>query len=133
MPANMMIDRMPIAAMVRAAFSPLGGWNAGTPLEIASTPVSAVQPEENARSARNSSASPVRPTWPGSGLICQPALSATGASPKTVRPRPMAIIERGRRRRTGRWGRRRSRPDSRTPRRFIAVSSATNPRLIATR
>ena len=33
-----------------------GFLNAGTPLLIASTPVSAVQPEENARSSRNTSA-----------------------------------------------------------------------------
>jgi hypothetical protein len=41
----------PMADMVRAALSAFGFRNAGTPLEMASTPVSAVQPEENARSA----------------------------------------------------------------------------------
>ena len=41
-----------------AAFLLFGLRNAGTPLLIASTPVSAVQPEENARSSRNISASP---------------------------------------------------------------------------
>ncbi len=42
-----------------AAFLLLGLRNAGTPLLIASTPVRAVQPEENARSSRNSRATPV--------------------------------------------------------------------------
>jgi hypothetical protein len=40
-------------AVVVAAFLDSGGRKAGTPLEMASTPVSAVQPEENARSRRN--------------------------------------------------------------------------------
>ena len=48
----------PISASVVAAFRLFGGLNAGTPLAIASTPVSAVQPEANARSAKNSSARP---------------------------------------------------------------------------
>ena len=38
---------------VEAAFLLLGRLNAGTPLEIASTPVSAAQPDENARASRN--------------------------------------------------------------------------------
>ncbi len=38
---------------VVAAFLLFGRLNAGTPLEIASTPVSAAQPEENARASRN--------------------------------------------------------------------------------
>ena len=62
MPANMVIARAPIAAIVRAALSALGFRNAGTPLEMASTPVSAVQPEENARSASSASASVLSPT-----------------------------------------------------------------------
>src|SRR5262249_47262660 len=36
-----------------------GGRNAGTPLEIASTPVSAAQPDENDRIIRNANANPV--------------------------------------------------------------------------
>ena len=92
MPANMMIAVTPIAAMVRAAFSLLGGLNAGTPLEMASTPVSAVQPEENARSARTASPRPARPTC--SASMPQPALSATGVSPSAVRPNPTTIMVR---------------------------------------
>ena len=86
----MVIAIAPIAAMVRAAFSLFGGLNAGTPLEIASTPVNAVQPEANARNVRNASASPVSPTC--SGRTCQPALSATGRHPTTARPSPTAIM-----------------------------------------
>ena len=40
---------MPSSASVVAAFLLLGRLKAGTPLEIASTPVSAAQPEEKAR------------------------------------------------------------------------------------
>ena len=46
-------------ASVVAAFLLLGLRKAGTPLLIASTPVSAVQPEENARSSRKIRATPV--------------------------------------------------------------------------
>ena len=49
----------PSRASVVAAFLLLGLRNAGTPLLIASTPVSAVQPEENARSSRKIRATPV--------------------------------------------------------------------------
>ena len=60
-PANIEIASAPINAIVRAALSALGFRNAGTPLEIASTPVSAVQPEENARSASSAIASVFSP------------------------------------------------------------------------
>ena len=49
----------PSRASVVAAFLLFGLRNAGTPLLIASTPVSAVQPEENARSSRKIRATPV--------------------------------------------------------------------------
>ena len=42
-----------IQPMVIDALRDSGGLKAGTPFEIASTPVSAVQPEEKARSTRN--------------------------------------------------------------------------------
>ncbi len=61
-PTNIVIARMPMAVIVRAALSDLGFRNAGTPLEIASTPVSAVQPEENARSASKAIAKVFSPT-----------------------------------------------------------------------
>ncbi len=44
---------------VLAALRLFGRRNAGTPLEIASTPVSATLPEENARASRNTSATVV--------------------------------------------------------------------------
>ena len=49
----------PSISKVVAALRLLGRRNAGTPLEIASTPVSAAQPEENARASRNISANVV--------------------------------------------------------------------------
>ena len=48
----------PSSSSVVAAFLLLGFWKAGTPLLIASTPVSAAQPEEKARSSRKTAASP---------------------------------------------------------------------------
>jgi hypothetical protein len=59
---------------VVAAFFDFGLRNAGTPLLIASTPVSAALPEENARNTRNTSASPER--WSPSSISWKSALSA---------------------------------------------------------
>ena len=64
-PTNMVMAVMPIAAMVVAAFWDLGLRNAGTPLEIASTPVSAVQPLENARRTSITRARPGQVRVPG--------------------------------------------------------------------
>ena len=47
-------------ASVAAALRHFGGRKVGTPLQTASTPVSAVQPEANARSTRTTSSSPER-------------------------------------------------------------------------
>ena len=55
----MVTDSAAIIARVAAALRDFGFWNAGTPLEIASTPVSAAEPEEKPRASRNSSATPV--------------------------------------------------------------------------
>ena len=52
----------PSSSSVVAAFLDLGLRKAGTPLEIASTPVSAAQPEENARASRKIRAAWL--TWP---------------------------------------------------------------------
>ena len=54
MPRNIVIDIAPITARVVAAFLACGLRNAGTPSAIASTPVNAVAPDENARAMRNS-------------------------------------------------------------------------------
>ena len=59
MPTSMVIESTPSSSSVVAAFLLFGFLNAGTPLEIASTPVSAAQPEENARSSRKTNAKPV--------------------------------------------------------------------------
>ncbi len=72
-----------------AALRLFGLRNAGTPLLIASTPVSAAQPEENARASRN-----ISPTWvsgsshPGCGSMTSWALSASGRSPVSSRSSP---------------------------------------------
>ena len=53
---------VPSSSSVVAAFLLLGLRNAGTPLLIASTPVSAAQPDENARMRRNTAAKPMKPS-----------------------------------------------------------------------
>ncbi len=60
---SIVIATSPSRNSVVAAFLLLGFWNAGTPLLMASTPVSAAQPEENARASRNTIATPVNPFW----------------------------------------------------------------------
>ena len=57
-PANIVIARPPMIVRVAAAFRAFGGSKAGTPLETASTPVRAVQPEANARRTKNTAAIP---------------------------------------------------------------------------
>ena len=52
---------MAIQTMVVAAFFDSGGWKAGTPLEMASTPVRAMAPDEKPLSSRNSPSVP--PAW----------------------------------------------------------------------
>ena len=52
MPMNRIARSAAIATSVWAAFLASGGLNAGTPLAIASVPVSATEPEANARSSR---------------------------------------------------------------------------------
>ena len=54
MPRNMVPRIAAMPAMVIPAFLDSGRLKAVTPLEIVSTPVSAVQPEEKARRSRNS-------------------------------------------------------------------------------
>ena len=58
MPISMVTARPPSSSSVVAAFFDFGFLNAGTPLEIASTPVSAAQPDENVRTIRNVNARP---------------------------------------------------------------------------
>jgi hypothetical protein len=58
MPTNIVIAKAPMIASVAAALRLFGGSKAGTPFDTASTPVSAVQPDANARSARKTVNSP---------------------------------------------------------------------------
>jgi hypothetical protein len=92
MPMSMVTARPPSSSNVVAAFLLLGGLNAGTPLEMASTPVSAAQPEENVRSSRKPIA-----TWdmaPAcSPLMVSPALGARRSSPSTkIRNSPVSTM-----------------------------------------
>src|SRR3954463_16649743 len=87
---NMLTAIAPSSDNVVAAFLLLGFWNDGTPLLIASTPVSAVQPEANARSSRKASAKPMkgsaaftpqcalsaRTCWPDASLAIPTTISA---------------------------------------------------------
>ena len=68
---------IPSSINVSAALRPFGFLKAGTPLLIASTPVSAAHPDENARSSRNANAKPVRPSLNGSSAsMCRSAVDA---------------------------------------------------------
>ena len=63
-PPNIVIARIPMIVSVAAALRLLGGWNAGMPFDTASTPVSAVQPDANARSTRKTlRRPPVSAVW----------------------------------------------------------------------
>ncbi len=65
-PMKSEIARPPITSRVRAAFFPCGGRKAPTPFEIASTPVSAADPDANARRMTKSPIAPA-PAAVGSG------------------------------------------------------------------
>ena len=75
-PANIDTAMIPSRASVVAAFLLFGPRNAGTPLLIASTPVSAVHPDANALSSRKISRKP--PSWLAEAGTARCALSATG-------------------------------------------------------
>jgi hypothetical protein len=78
---SIVTEMTPISSNVVAAFLLLGFLKAGTPLEMASTPVRAALPEEKARSSRKIMANPARPSEPGSGSRPNWALSACGKDP----------------------------------------------------
>ena len=59
-PSIIVTDNAAITASVVAALRDFGFLNAGTPLEMASTPVNAAEPEENPRASRNTNANPDR-------------------------------------------------------------------------
>ena len=80
MPSSIVIAIVPSISSVVAAFLLFGLRNAGTPLLIASTPVRAAQPEENARASRKAMAAPLSP-------LAAPSDRLAG---RTARSRPSA-------------------------------------------
>ncbi len=110
-----------MTAKVVAALRACGRRNAGTPLEMASTPVSAVAPDENALRRANTPMAPMVVAAPGSGSTS----AVMGGHPVVQRTRPMSTMTPiattnpyvGTANRT---------PDSRAPRRFAMVTKATN-------
>ena len=108
----------PIATSVSAAFRPLGRRNAPTPFEIASTPVSAADPD--AKACRMTS-TPTTAVPAASGF----GTSACGHAPSRHWPTPVPIMTNMTA--TNPYvGIAKSTPDSRTPRRLTTVSSTTN-------
>ena len=79
-----------MTARVVAAFFASGGWNAGTPVAIASVPVSATAPAAKARRTRIAvSGSTVLPICSSS---CGPYVAPSPST--TIRNTPTAIISR---------------------------------------
>ena len=124
MPTNITTVIAPMIASVAAALSAFGLRKFGTPLLTASTPVRAVHPDENARSASATTSSPL--TW-WAGVIAV----AGGLRHRRVAgdrlPGADARSSAARCAMNPYVGTANSRPDSRTPRRFITASSATKP------
>ena len=80
---------LPSSNNVVAAFLLFGLRNAGTPLEIASTPVRAAQPEENALASRKIIATwEISPSYPGALWSRSCALSTCGRVPCAARIAP---------------------------------------------
>ena len=76
-PRNITPSRLPIHISVVRAFSHSGGLKAGTPFEIASTPVTAAPPDANACRIRNRPIAPVvSATSGGTGSGCRSPASA---------------------------------------------------------
>ena len=80
-PANIVISRPSITVSTVRALRQEGGWKTGTALEIASIPVIAVAPEENARST-SSTLTPSIGFSPTAGVVAKPREEAcTSATP----------------------------------------------------
>src|SRR4029450_6859047 len=89
MPKNIVIAMTPMMAKVSAALVACGRRNAGTPFEIASTPVSAGAPEEKALSTAKSPMAVA--------TVAAFAIGSTGAvagQPPTHWYKPIAIVAR---------------------------------------
>ena len=121
--ANIAMEITPSRSRVVAALRDLGLRKDGTPLAIASMPVSAVVPDEKARATRNARA---RPITSSSAMISQPALSAVSSAPITVRmiPVPTMIAIEAMKRYVGIA---KATPDSRIPRRLTSVMTTMIP------
>lgn len=114
MPANSPPRITAIAASVSPAFRDSGALNAGTPSAIASTPVSAVHPEANARSSRNSVI----------GWVTRWGITTAGTSPAMNRRVAPQRISAAKQAMKPYVGRAKMRPDSRSPRRLATVITA---------
>ena len=124
---------VPSSSSVVAALRLFGLRKAGTPFEIASTPVSAAQPDENARASRKIRASPVRfpPSYPGAGMMWKFALSTSGSCPSEARNAPTSAMPSTPAMKQY-VGTAKKAPDSRTPLRFVAASARTSTTATAT-
>ena len=126
MPTNRTASRTAIASIVEAAFLASVGLNAGTPLAIASVPVSATEPLANARSSRKipigSVASSIASGCRGHGAAV-PLAMATTPLPTMNSAMPMNRYV----------GMAKMLPDSRRPRRLATVIRAMATSAISTR
>jgi hypothetical protein len=118
-PTNIVIAITPMIASVSAAFFSCGRRNAGTPLEMASTPVRAVAPDEKARRITNRpiAFAVVAALLIGStaSVVGQPPRHWT--NPSTIRTRIETTKPY--------VGTANRVPDSRAPRRFAIVTNQT--------
>ena len=117
-----------MTASVAAAFFASGGWNAGTPVAIASVPVRATAPAANARSRRRTvTAWKLSPTWLATAASSYGVALAEDDDPE----RADGDHQQGRARGTGRSGAAKRLPASRRPRRLPIVirAIATTPRI----
>ena len=103
-PRNIAIASVPRTPSVFAAFFPCGWRKALTPFAIASTPVSAVEPDENARRRTKTVTAPV----PAASGLRHDRVGAGG--PSRARTSPTATSDEDRRRRTRTSGARTAAP-----------------------
>ena len=114
-------ESTPIIPRVAAAFRACGRRNAGTPFEMASTPVSAVDPDENAWRITKRLAPAAAPA-----RMWSAGTTAWGQPPAAHLTR--AVITKAKIERMNPYvGTAKTVPDSRTPRRFAKVIRTTNP------
>src|ERR1700742_1217375 len=125
MPINRLTAIVPSSSSVVAALRDLGFRNAGTPLLIASTPVSAAQPDENDRSTRNENPNPTRLLLDATRWKCE--LSAWMLPPAAERIRPQTTMPNTPTMKPY-VGIANAAPDSLMPRRLATVSSAITAR-----